>query len=207
MVTRAKEDGGLGILDLKTQNEALLLKHLHKIFNRADIPWVHLVWEKHYSNGKLPSHTKKGSFWWRDILKLLDKFKGLASVQASDGASCLFWDDCWVGQPLKLSFPELFSFAKKPSISLRSVIYTTPSNLFNLPLSVEAYAQFQEVQEALQVFSPTMLLIPGFISGEVSLSLPKKLISICWVLVGLHQSSNGFGDLHVNRSIKCSFGS
>jgi hypothetical protein len=30
MVTRAKEDGGLGILDLKTQNEALLLKHLHK---------------------------------------------------------------------------------------------------------------------------------------------------------------------------------
>lgn len=43
MVTKSKEDGGLGILDLKTQNEALLLKHLHKFFNRADIPWVHLV--------------------------------------------------------------------------------------------------------------------------------------------------------------------
>ena len=38
MVTKSKEEGGLGVLDLKTQNEALLLKNFHKIFNRADIP-------------------------------------------------------------------------------------------------------------------------------------------------------------------------
>jgi len=64
MVTRPKEDGGLGVLDLKTQNEALLLKNLHKFFNKADIPWVHLIWEKYYRNGKLSNHVKKGSFWW-----------------------------------------------------------------------------------------------------------------------------------------------
>lgn len=62
MVTRAKDEGGLGVLDLKTQNEALLIKNLHKFFNKIDIPWVKLVWEKYYSNGKLPNHTKKGSF-------------------------------------------------------------------------------------------------------------------------------------------------
>ena len=67
----------------------------------------------------------------------LDKFKGLASVQAKDGAPCLFWDDCWVGQPLKLSFPELFSFGKRPIISCKSVFTASPhSGLFNLPLSV-----------------------------------------------------------------------
>jgi hypothetical protein len=38
MVTRPKEDGGLGVLDLKSQNEALLLKNFHKFFNRANIP-------------------------------------------------------------------------------------------------------------------------------------------------------------------------
>jgi hypothetical protein len=64
MVARPKLEGGLGVLDLQTHNEALLLKNLGKFFNRADIPWVHLVWEKHYSNGRLPNHTKKGSFWW-----------------------------------------------------------------------------------------------------------------------------------------------
>jgi len=43
MVTKSKEEGGLGVLDLKIQNEALLLKNFHKFYNRADIPWVHLI--------------------------------------------------------------------------------------------------------------------------------------------------------------------
>lgn len=88
MVTKSKDKGGLGILDLKTQNEALLIKNLHKFFNKANILWVHLVWEKHYyTNGRLPDHVKRGSFWWRDVLKLFDKFKGMASVLASNGST------------------------------------------------------------------------------------------------------------------------
>jgi hypothetical protein len=71
-------------------NEALLLKYLHKFFNQEDISWVHLIWEKYYGNGTLPSCHKKGSFWWRDVLKLLDAFKGMALVNVQDGASCLF---------------------------------------------------------------------------------------------------------------------
>jgi len=38
VVTKPKEEGGLGGLDLKTQNEALLIKNFHKFFNKADIP-------------------------------------------------------------------------------------------------------------------------------------------------------------------------
>jgi len=98
------------VLNIKTQNEALLLKHLHKFFNKEDVPWVSLVWEKYYNNGRLPGNSRQGSFWWKDILKLLDKFKGMASVPVADGSSCLLWDDCWQGQPLKLTFPELYSF-------------------------------------------------------------------------------------------------
>lgn len=62
MVCVPKEQGGLGVINLEKHNEALLLKNLDKFFNKKDIPWVSLVWEKHYSNGKLPSHLKKGSF-------------------------------------------------------------------------------------------------------------------------------------------------
>ena len=97
MVCLPKEEGGLGVINLKTHNEALLLKNLHKFFKKSDIPWVNLVWEKHYRNGKLLSHIKKGSFWWRDILKLLDAFKGMAMVNIQNGASCLFWFDLWGG--------------------------------------------------------------------------------------------------------------
>jgi hypothetical protein len=44
MICKPKQNGGLGISDFKLQNEALLLNHLHKFFNRADLPWVKLMW-------------------------------------------------------------------------------------------------------------------------------------------------------------------
>lgn len=43
MVCVSKDNGGLGVLNLQTQNEALLMKYFHKFYNRSDIPWVHLV--------------------------------------------------------------------------------------------------------------------------------------------------------------------
>lgn len=61
-----KVEGGLGILDLKTQNECLLMKNLHEFFNRSDILWVHLIWSNHYSSNRM-AHADgpvRGSFWW-----------------------------------------------------------------------------------------------------------------------------------------------
>jgi len=43
MVCLPKEEGGLGVLNLKTQNEAMLLKNLHKFFNKVDTPWMQLI--------------------------------------------------------------------------------------------------------------------------------------------------------------------
>jgi hypothetical protein len=42
-VQRTKTQGGLGIINLEAQNKALLLKHLHKFFNKAKVPWVELT--------------------------------------------------------------------------------------------------------------------------------------------------------------------
>jgi len=123
LVRLPKKEGGLGVLNLETQNDALLLKNLHKFYNRLDIPWVHLIWESYYTDGSLPTQSKrKGSFWWKDILKLIDSFKGLAMIHVSDGATCLFLDDLWNSRVPRLSYPELFSFAKDPHISLKEVL-------------------------------------------------------------------------------------
>jgi hypothetical protein len=105
MVCIPKDEGNLGVIDLKKHNEALLLKNLDKFFNRKDILWVSLIWEKHYSNGKLPIHTKKGSFCWRDLLKLLDCYKNLSKLQVMDGQSCMLWQDNWNQLNLKLEIP------------------------------------------------------------------------------------------------------
>jgi hypothetical protein len=77
---RDKKEGSLGVLSQRTQNEALLLKYMHKFLNREDLPWVNLIWEKYYRNGRLPGAATVGSPWWRDILRLIDKYKDFASV-------------------------------------------------------------------------------------------------------------------------------
>jgi hypothetical protein len=67
--TRPKKKGGLGMINLRSQNVALLIKHLDKFYNRRDIPWVTLIWNTYYSNGEVPhAYKKKVSFRWRDIL-------------------------------------------------------------------------------------------------------------------------------------------
>lgn len=48
---RSKEDGGLGIVNLGTQNIALLLKFLHKFYNKLGLPWVSPTWSCLYKNG------------------------------------------------------------------------------------------------------------------------------------------------------------
>jgi hypothetical protein len=88
LVTKPKMKGGLGVIRLRLQNEALLLKNLHKFFTKANIPWVKLLLTKYYSNGKVPGHVMKGSF------------KGIAQAQVGSSDSILFWKDMWNGRVL-----------------------------------------------------------------------------------------------------------
>ena len=48
MLCKPKGVGGVGIINFPKQNNALLLKHLHKFYNMAEVPWVSLVWNAHY---------------------------------------------------------------------------------------------------------------------------------------------------------------
>jgi hypothetical protein len=146
MVCLPKKQGGLGVIDLNTHNEAMLLKFLHKFYSKADIPWVRLVWDNYYGNRKLPGQTKKGSFWWRDIVKLLDKFKNLASVLVATGDTVLLWSDKWNGNTPAQLFPELFSFAQNPAITFQDAVNKPLFlNNFHLPLSAQAHDQLQQL--------------------------------------------------------------
>ena len=63
LVCRPKNKGELGILNLQLQNQALLMKHLNKFYNKEDVPWVSLLWNTYYHE-RVPHATKLcGSFW------------------------------------------------------------------------------------------------------------------------------------------------
>jgi len=160
MACISKESGGLGILNLHTHNQSLLLKKLHKFFNRLDIPWVHLAWTMRYSNGRPPTESsRKGSFWWRDIQKLLPAFKGMAMAAVGNGSPCFFCLDSWNGFSLSTSMAELFSFVKNKHVTVQQVCQSTHlHDNFRLPLSEEVFQQFTQLRALVQ----SLVLAEGF---------------------------------------------
>jgi hypothetical protein len=148
---KSKLKGGLGIINLRLQNEVLLMKNLHKFYNKDEMPWVQLIWSNYYRNGQVLGQVKKGSFWWKDNLKLLNCFKGIAQVIVGKGDTVLFWNDLWNGRILNQAYPHLFSFTNKENITLQKVFQLDElHNLFNLPLSEEAFTQLCDLDVYLQ---------------------------------------------------------
>jgi hypothetical protein len=96
LVCQPKNKGGLGIMDLKVQNQGLLLKFLHKFFNKQDVPWVMVIWDKYYSEGAPQARRPCGSFWWRDVSCLFDIYRGIKKCTVNLGDTVLFWKACWM---------------------------------------------------------------------------------------------------------------
>ena len=95
LICRPKNRGGLGILNLGSQNVALLMKHANNFLNKKDLPWVSLIWDTYYHN-RVPQGTFDcGSFWWKDICKGMHHFRECAWVQINGGDTALMWSDNW----------------------------------------------------------------------------------------------------------------
>uniref|UniRef100_A0A0A9U841 Uncharacterized protein n=1 Tax=Arundo donax TaxID=35708 RepID=A0A0A9U841_ARUDO len=133
------------------QNEALLLKHLHKFYNKHDIPWINLIWNTHYNAGQiLHALVEKGSFWWKDILRFSDHFRGIAAATAGNGSTILLWQDVCNGSYLKEELPRLFSFVRNDNISLQQFLHNpTPHDNFHVPLSMQALEELQVLQTTI----------------------------------------------------------
>ena len=156
-VCRPKNQGGLGVLNLRIQNKALLLKNLHKYFNKHDTPWVQLIWNTYYNEGALPRKLE-GSFWWKTHIKLLDSYKGLAKCNIGDGKSVFLWTDLWHNSCLYQRMPHLVTYAKKYDTTVHDVVNQEAlEDLFHLPLSQQAFNEFQELQILCQENRDQML--------------------------------------------------
>lgn len=110
-------------------------------------PWVRLVWETYYQQSLPLAPMAPCSFWWSDCLKLLSDYKTHATPIVSSGDATLFSSDPWRDRPLADKWPHLHSFTVDQHLSMRQVLRTPDiQDLFHLPLSKEAYGQFQQLQ-------------------------------------------------------------
>lgn len=62
LVQKPKNKGGLGIINLSLQNEALLMKQLDKFYGKENIQWIKLIWQKYYIEEVPHLAREKGSF-------------------------------------------------------------------------------------------------------------------------------------------------
>jgi hypothetical protein len=146
-----KNQGRLGIINLRIQNTALLLKHLHKFCNHEIIPWVTLTWRCLYNSNVVPQLKRPvGSFWLRDVMSCSSSFLMIASCKARKGNSICFWSDTWDLGVLKWRYPQLFSFAKNQNISLQKFLSQDAYTNFFTPLSEEAANQWTELDILIQ---------------------------------------------------------
>jgi hypothetical protein len=119
MVCRPKNKGGVGILNLKVQNEALLLKYLHKFYNKVNTPWVKLIWDTYYRE-KIPHVSEAcGSAWWREILKLIPVYRGISSCKVGSSETILSWKDLWLTNVLSNTHQRAFSYAIDEDMSVK----------------------------------------------------------------------------------------
>ena len=89
-------------------------------------------------------------------MKLTTKYKGFSMIEIKDGKTCLLWDDLWNGGVPKLQFPELYSFTKKKSITIQEAKELSQLHtIFHLPLSEEAFAQYENLLDNLNNLATT----------------------------------------------------
>lgn len=69
-VQKPKEKGGLGVLNLRLENDALLLKHLHNFITRKIFLGFNLIGSKYYNEMEPHATREVGCFWGKDILRL-----------------------------------------------------------------------------------------------------------------------------------------
>lgn len=153
MVQKPKSKGGLGVINLRLQNDALLLKHLHKFYAKKDIPWANMIWNKYYLRKVPHASSEVGSFWWKDVLRLNTLYRGIAKCTIGDGSTITFWEDLWTDEILASKYPIIFSFTKNRNISVKEIMGAEDlDSLFHLPLSIPAMEELIYLQYDLASF-------------------------------------------------------
>jgi hypothetical protein len=122
-VCKPKAFGGLGILNTRLMNIALMLKWIWKIYQGDAGLWADLVNAKYLQGRDLFSRAvpTKGSQFWNALQKIKWHFKLGAKHKVNNGLRTYFWLDWWTGLgPLSARFPRIFSCCDQPFVTVHA---------------------------------------------------------------------------------------
>ncbi|WMV55343.1 hypothetical protein MTR67_048728 [Solanum verrucosum] len=118
----SKDRGGLGIKNLKLQNESLLKKWLWKYTEERNSLWKEVIIAKY---GELNPWCTEittepyGVGAWRSIRNLWSQMETNLYIKVGSGTKTKFWKDVWIDQsPLRDLFPGLFQICGNPDANV-----------------------------------------------------------------------------------------
>jgi len=115
-VCKPKEEGGLGLREIRKLNHALLAKWRWHYISQEEGRWKELLDSKYgLEPGGVHTLVKLQSWWWKDLYKVCKEGEGKGwfqeelSWKLGCGDKVKFWEEVWVGSSdLKSLFPRLF---------------------------------------------------------------------------------------------------
>jgi hypothetical protein len=151
-VCRPKECGGLGLLNSKKMNLALMIKWIWKLYQADNPIWAQIIRGKYNSANNIFEGTGQGgSQFWRSLHKIKHLFKLGAKFEIRDGRRTQFWMDKWTGHgALKDRFPELFNIANAQMSAVAQVCGPRGTLSFRRsldPQNLEAWQQLRAIIE------------------------------------------------------------
>ncbi len=117
VVCRDKNDGGLGVKDLRNLNLALLAKWWWRFFAPVPNLWSPFIRSLYYSRRrplKEGVSFKPFSSLWRSVLDTRNLFKCGVTYSVGDGRLTSFWSDIWLGEyPLSTHFHQIYCAVRR----------------------------------------------------------------------------------------------
>ena len=118
-VCKPKEEGGLGIIDIRKFNYALLVKWRWRFMSQDKGKWKEVLESKYGVELECPHlPVKYQSWWWRDLIKVCKEGSGEGWFQKEvhwkigRGDKVRFWEDVWIDDTsLKSMFQRLYSLS------------------------------------------------------------------------------------------------
>jgi len=141
-VCKTKEEGGLGVKDIRKFNCALLAKWKWRLLSEEKGKWKDILVSK-YSIDVRSNQVfgKTHSWWWRDLSKACEEgeeagwFQKSIAWKIGSGDKVSFWEDAWLDDiKLRSLFPRLFSISLDEGKTVGEVGYWEDSG-WNLRLS------------------------------------------------------------------------
>jgi hypothetical protein len=98
ILSQPRDQGGLGIHNLKIKNVDLLSKWLYKLLTTHGT-WQQLLRNKYIASKPLvQAEWKSGdSHFWFSLMRVKQDFLRFGTFNIMSGSEVIFWEDIWIG--------------------------------------------------------------------------------------------------------------